>query len=101
MESTLRLTAALSRYFVGRKIVNCRKQRRSRIALGIRRAYVRELELEAGMPAIVSNAPLSRPFLLVAVVVGGALVAAALALWAYYGTAVFFEMVRTGWLACF
>jgi hypothetical protein len=61
---------------------------------------LKELELEAGMPAIVSNAPLSRPLLLVAVV-GGALVAAALALWAYYGTAVFFEMVRTGWLACF
>ena len=100
MESTLRLTAALSRYFAGRKIVNCRKQRRSRIALGIRRAYVRELELEAGMPAIVSNAPLSRPLLLVAVI-GGALVAAALGLWAYYGTAVFFEMVRAGWLACF
>jgi hypothetical protein len=100
MESTLRLTAALSRYFAGRKIVNCRKHRRSRIALGIRRAYVRELELEAGMPAIVSNAPLSRPLLLVAVA-GGVLVAAALALWAYYGTAVFFEMVRTGWLACF
>ena len=53
------------------------------------------------MPAIVSNAPLSRPLLLVAAVVGGALVAAALARWAYYGTAVFFEMVRTGWLACF
>ena len=53
------------------------------------------------MPAIVSNAPLSRPLLLVAAVVGGALVAAALALWAYYGTAVFFEMVRDGWLACF
>ena len=52
------------------------------------------------MPAIVSNTPLSRPFLLVAVV-GGALVAAALGLWAYYGTTVFFEMVRTGWLACF
>lgn len=61
---------------------------------------MKELELEAGMPAIVSNAPLSRPLLLAAVV-GGALVAAALGLWAYYGTAVFFEMVRTGWLACF
>lgn len=61
---------------------------------------MRELELEAGMPAIVSNAPLSRPLLLVAGV-GGALVAAALGLWAYYGTTVFFEMVRTGWLACF
>lgn len=28
-------------------------------------------------------------------------VAATLALWAYYGTAVFFEMVRAGWTACF
>ncbi|HEY7232122.1 MAG TPA: hypothetical protein VH558_17325 [Pseudolabrys sp.] len=52
------------------------------------------------MAAIVSNASLSRPLLLVAAA-GGALVAAALGLWAYYGTAVFFEMVRTGWLACF
>jgi hypothetical protein len=68
--------------------------------LGVGRAYVKELELETGMPAIVSNAPLSRPLLFVAVV-GGALVAAALGLWAYYGTAVFFEMVRAGWLACF
>ena len=100
MESTPRLTAALSRYFAGRKIVNRRKQRRCRIALGVRRAYVKGLELEAGMPAIVSNAPLTRPLLLVAVV-GGALVAAAMGLWAYYGTAVFFEMVRAGWLACF
>ena len=61
---------------------------------------MKELELEAGMPAIVSNAPLSWPLLLVAVS-GGALVAAALGLWGYYGTAVFFEMVRAGWLACF
>ena len=61
---------------------------------------MKELELEAGMPAIVSNTPLSRPILLVAVV-GGALVAAALGLWAYYGTTVFFEMVRAGWVACF
>jgi len=88
------------RYFAGSKIVNCGKRPRSCIALGVRRAYVKELELEAGMPAIVSNTPLSRPFLLVAVV-GGALVAAALGLWAYYGTTVFFEMVRAGWLACF
>ena len=52
------------------------------------------------MPAIVSNAPLSRPLLLVAAG-GGVLLAVALGLWAYYGTAVFFEMVRAGWLACF
>jgi hypothetical protein len=33
--------------------------------------------------------------------VAGALLAGTLALWAYYGTAVFFEMVRTGWTSCF
>lgn len=27
--------------------------------------------------------------------------AGTLALWAYYGTAVFFEIVRTGWAMCF
>jgi hypothetical protein len=52
------------------------------------------------MPAIVTSAPMSRPLLLVAGA-GGVLVAATLGLWAYYGTAVFFEMVRAGWLACF
>ncbi len=52
------------------------------------------------MPAIVSNATLSRPLLLVALL-GGAMLAATLGLWAYHGTAVFFEMVRAGWIACF
>ena len=52
------------------------------------------------MPAIVSTARLSRPLLLLALVVGLVL-AATLGLWAYYGTAVFFEIVRTGWTACF
>ena len=52
------------------------------------------------MPAIVSNPRLSRPLLLVALL-GGVMLAATLGLWAYYGTAVFFEMVRTGWIACF
>jgi hypothetical protein len=33
--------------------------------------------------------------------IGGLITAATLALWAYYGTAVFFEIVRTGWVACF
>jgi hypothetical protein len=31
----------------------------------------------------------------------GALVAAACALWVYFGTAVFFEIVRAGIAACF
>ena len=52
------------------------------------------------MPAIVSTAALSRPLLLFALA-GGVLATIALALWAYYGTAVFFEMVRAGWMACF
>jgi hypothetical protein len=33
--------------------------------------------------------------------IGGLIVAATLVLWSYYGTAVFFEIVRTGWVACF
>lgn len=41
-----------------------------------------------------------RPLLLLAIL-GGAIMAGALGLWAYYGTAVFFEIVRTGWVACF
>lgn len=52
------------------------------------------------MPAVTSTASLPRPFLLIAVALG-VLVAGTLGLWAYYGTAVFFEMVRAGWLACF
>ena len=52
------------------------------------------------MPAIASTGRLSRPLLLLAVAVGAAL-AATLGLWAYYGTAVFFEIVRAGWAACF
>ena len=41
-----------------------------------------------------------RPLLLLAVL-GGALMAGTLGLWAYYGTAVFFEIVRAGWASCF
>ena len=35
------------------------------------------------------------------VVVGGLLVLGALALWFHYGTQMFFEMIRTGFAACF
>ena len=52
------------------------------------------------MPAIVTNSALSRPLLLITLL-GGAMLAVALGLWAYHGTAVFFEMVRAGWIACF
>jgi hypothetical protein len=35
------------------------------------------------------------------VALGGAAVLAALALWFHYGTAVFFEMIASGFAACF
>lgn len=52
------------------------------------------------MAAIISTASVSRPLMLIALL-GGAMFAATLGLWVYYGTTVFFEMVRTGWMACF
>lgn len=39
--------------------------------------------------------------LLFAVVVGVAVLVGTVALWAHYGTAIFFEIVRTGFIACF
>jgi hypothetical protein len=63
------------------------------------------------MPATVSASPASPPQpyaarfsswpLLMAAGLAGAMLAGAGGLWAYFGTAVFFEMVRTGWIACF
>jgi hypothetical protein len=55
---------------------------------------------EVLMSAVVSNTTLFRPMVLVALV-SGLIFAATLGLWAYYGTAVFLEMVRAGWVACF
>ncbi len=51
-------------------------------------------------PMSFTNAGLSRPLLAVALL-AGLLVASALVLWVHYGTAVFFEIVRTGWVSCF
>lgn len=55
------------------------------------------------MPATVSkpaNSTTLWPLLLVSLL-GGLVVALTIGLWVYFGTTVFFEMVRTGWLACF
>lgn len=41
-----------------------------------------------------------RPLIWAGVVATG-LIVVTLGLWAYYGTAVFFEAVRAGWAACF
>jgi hypothetical protein len=43
----------------------------------------------------------SRLPLLIAAGICGLLIAATAALWAHYGTAVFFEVVRAGFMACF
>jgi hypothetical protein len=54
------------------------------------------------MPEIAS--PLrttARPFMLAAAVVAGMLLAAAVGLWVYYGSAVFYEMLAAGLAACF
>jgi len=40
------------------------------------------------------------PLLLVSLLCG-LMLALTIGLWAYFGTTVFFEMVRTGWIACF
>jgi hypothetical protein len=52
------------------------------------------------MAASISTVSVSRPLMLIALL-GGAMLAGTLGLWAYYGTTVFFEMVRTGFVACF
>lgn len=56
------------------------------------------------MPAVASAPQSTRhvawPLLLVAGL-AGAMVAVTGGLWAYFGTTVFFEMVRAGWIACF
>jgi hypothetical protein len=48
---------------------------------------------------IVNRRPL--PLLLLLAAVIGLMLAGTIALWAHYGTTVFFEMIRTGLAACF
>ena len=53
------------------------------------------------MPQAALDTPrLTRPFLLVGAV-AAVLIVATLALWAHYGTAVFFEIIAAGIAACF
>jgi hypothetical protein len=55
------------------------------------------------MPATVSKSAISAlPWsLLLLSLLSGLMLALTISLWAYFGTTVFFEMVRTGWTACF
>jgi len=52
------------------------------------------------MPAVANASLTSRPLLVLAAI-AVLLVAATLALWAHYGTAVFFEIIAAGIAACF
>jgi hypothetical protein len=52
------------------------------------------------MSAFATTSQALRPLVLVAGL-AGAMLAVTVGLWAYFGTTVFFEMVRTGWIACF
>jgi len=67
-----------------------------RVAAGASGAYVKSMADTLSS----SSRPTLRPLLLGAGLVG-ALLAATLALWAHYGSAVFFEMIRAGLAACF
>ena len=54
------------------------------------------------MPEIASSLRTSgRPLMLAAAVAAGMLIAATSALWAYYGSTVFYEMIVAGIQACF
>ena len=66
-----------------------------------RRTPVGWSSLGTSMPETVSAAAslLSRPLVLIAAAVGDVL-AATVALWAHYGTAVFYEMIVAGIAAC-
>lgn len=52
------------------------------------------------MPQAAVTPAFSRPILLAAAAIG-LLLAGTAALWAHYGTAVFYEMILTGIAACF
>lgn len=52
------------------------------------------------IPDTASTAAPARPLVLLGAA-AGVLALAAVALWAWYGTTVFFEMLRAGFAACF
>jgi hypothetical protein len=54
------------------------------------------------MPDIAADSPRAlRPVVLALALVAGVLLAATMALWAHYGTAVFYEIIAAGIAACF
>jgi hypothetical protein len=58
--------------------------------------------MERSMPSVANVSRVAaRPAMVALMAVGGILVAATLALWVHYGTAVFYEMIVSGLAACF
>lgn len=55
------------------------------------------------MPEVAADTPhfAARPVVLALAALFGVLIAATLALWAHYGTAVFYEVIAAGIAACF
>jgi hypothetical protein len=55
------------------------------------------------MPEVAADTPhvAARPVVLALALLFGVLIAATLALWAHYGTAVFYEVIAAGIAACF
>jgi hypothetical protein len=53
------------------------------------------------MPAVIASSGRMPPAAMAAIGFAAFLLAAAVALWGYYGTAVFYEMILTGLAACF
>jgi hypothetical protein len=51
--------------------------------------------------ALITDATPRRGTILIGSAVMGLLLAGAIALWAHYGTAVFFETIRAGFASCF
>jgi hypothetical protein len=56
--------------------------------------------IQATTSRTLPSRALSRPLLAAAVAVA-CLLAGTVALWAHYGTAVFFETIRAGFISCF
>jgi len=73
------------------------------IVLGTSEAYVNKMQVEETAipePAVAVRPRLSWPLVVAAAAVS-ALLAGTLALWAHYGTAVFYETILAGIAACF
>jgi hypothetical protein len=64
------------------------------------RSYVKGIR-RAGYHGKRQVAPPSRTALLAVAGIVGVLLAGTVVLWAHYGTAVFFETIRAGLIACF